>query len=110
MAKLSCSELSLQNFRILSALDGFQAMEILEQETPDLMILDLMMPRMSGFEVCQKIRESYDSSELPIIIVTAKNQISDLIQGLHLRSLLSLIRCVMILPVNIPPEYITFLH
>ncbi|MEM9985982.1 MAG: adenylate/guanylate cyclase domain-containing protein, partial [Bacteroidota bacterium] len=47
-------------------------------------LLDVMMPRMSGYEVCQRIRERYLPSELPVIMVTAKNQIADLVQGLDI--------------------------
>ena len=69
--------------RLLSAQDGFQALKILETETPDLIILDLMMPRMSGYELCSKIRETHSSADLPIIILTAKNQVEDLVAGLR---------------------------
>jgi len=58
-----------------------QAIE--EADEPfDLILMDVMMPRMSGYEVCQKIRERYLPSELPVIMVTAKNQVSDLVEGL----------------------------
>ncbi|MCL4158557.1 UNVERIFIED_CONTAM: hypothetical protein GTU68_052522 [Idotea baltica] len=50
----------------------------------DLILLDVMMPKMSGYEVCQKIREKFLPSELPVIMVTAKNQVQDLVQGLTL--------------------------
>ncbi|MEQ8407532.1 MAG: 7TM diverse intracellular signaling domain-containing protein [Gammaproteobacteria bacterium] len=69
--------------RLLSAQDGFQALKILETETPDLIILDLMMPRMSGYELCRIIRETHSSTDLPIIILTAKNQVDDLVAGLR---------------------------
>lgn len=69
--------------RLLSAQDGFQALKILEEETPDLIILDLMMPRMSGYELCGKIRETHSPADLPVIILTAKNQVEDLVAGLR---------------------------
>jgi len=75
------NQLSLQNYRVLSAPDGFQALKILEQEIPDLIVLDLMMPRMSGYEVCQKIRMSHSPSSLPILMLTARNQVEDLVKG-----------------------------
>ncbi|MEO0895013.1 MAG: response regulator [Bacteroidota bacterium] len=69
---------------IFSALNGNEAMELLDEGIKfDLVILDLMMPSMSGFEVCWKIRERFLPSELPIIMVTAKNQVNDLVQGLQ---------------------------
>ncbi|MCB0847301.1 MAG: response regulator, partial [Bacteroidetes bacterium] len=72
------------NYDVVSALNGSEALEILNHETDfDLVLLDVMMPRMSGYEVCEKIRNKYLPSELPIIMVTAKNQIYDLVQGLN---------------------------
>lgn len=52
-----------------------------EDDIPDLLILDLMLPRISGYEMCRIIREKYSSVELPILILTAKDRISDIIQG-----------------------------
>ncbi|MBF0353575.1 MAG: response regulator [SAR324 cluster bacterium] len=77
------NQLGLKGFEIFLAEDGFDALEILEDTLPDLILLDLMMPRMSGYEVCGKIRERYDLYELPIIILTAKNQVTDLVHALN---------------------------
>ena len=77
------NHLSLGNYSITQAMDGAQALTILDEDTHfDLILLDVMMPKMSGYEVCQKIREKYLPSELPVLMVTAKNQISDLVEGL----------------------------
>lgn len=77
------NHLSRGNYEVRSAMNGEEALEAIAAEPPfDLVLLDIMMPQMSGFEVCQKIRESYLPSELPIIMVTAKNQVEDLVQGL----------------------------
>lgn len=73
--------LSLQNYGIVQAFDGFEALEAIEDVEPDLVLLDVMMPKMSGYEVCRKIRENYPAHELPVVLLTAKNQISDLIAG-----------------------------
>lgn len=75
--------LSPQNYRTMTAQSGFQALEILETEMPDLILLDLMMPRMTGYEVCEKVRQRYNSTQLPILIVTAKNQVENVVQGLR---------------------------
>lgn len=77
------NQLSLNNYNVIRANNGFEALEEVEKaEQPfDLMILDVMMPKMSGYEVCQKIREKYQPSELPILMLTAKNQVTDLITG-----------------------------
>lgn len=71
-------------YQLTHAMNGEEAMNILENGTPiDLVLLDVMMPRMSGYEVCQKIREKFLPSELPVIMVTAKNQVADLVESLH---------------------------
>jgi len=75
------NQLSMQNYEVLTASNGFQALEILKSRLPDLILLDLMMPRMSGYEVCQKLRENFDMNTLPIIMLTAKNQVEDMIEG-----------------------------
>ena len=76
------NHLSLQNYSVIQALNGEQALLLLESgQHFDLIVLDIMMPRMSGYEVCAKLREKYPSHELPVVMLTAKNQVSDLIVG-----------------------------
>ncbi len=75
--------LSLRGFRVIEAADGEATMAALEKEKPDLLLLDVMMPRMNGFEVCRQIRQRYHAAELPVILLTARNQIEDLVQGLE---------------------------
>ncbi len=63
-------------------LNGAEALERIEKgQRPDLMLLDIMMPAMTGYEVCRKLRETFSSSELPIIMLTAKNLVQDLVHG-----------------------------
>ena len=85
------NHLAGKEFHITQALNGEEALKFIEnppfdgiQKGYDLVLLDVMMPRMSGYEVCQKIREKYLPSELPVIMVTAKNQLQDIVQGLSL--------------------------
>ncbi|WP_373537344.1 response regulator [Microcoleus sp.] len=76
------NHLSLENYSVIQAADGEQALSLIEGgQHFDLIILDIMMPRMSGYEVCAKLREKYPSHELPVVMLTAKNQVSDLIIG-----------------------------
>ena len=70
-----------EGFRVLEANDGFEALEILKETKVDLAVLDIMMPKMNGYELTKKIREM---SNIPIIILTAKNQDSDKILGLNI--------------------------
>jgi two-component system cell cycle response regulator len=60
-----------------TAKDGVEAIEKIEQHHPNLIILDVMMPRMSGFEVCQKIKSQPSTRDIVIIMVTALNEVSD---------------------------------
>jgi DNA-binding response OmpR family regulator len=68
-------------FRTLEAADGNRARELLEAETPDLVVLDLMLPGVDGLELCRRIRAS---SQVPVIMLTARGEESDRIVGLEL--------------------------
>ena len=62
--------------------DGVEALEKLANRGPyDLVLLDVMMPRMSGIEACKRMRERYGLTELPIILLTAKNRVEDVVEG-----------------------------
>ena len=63
--------------KILTASDGVEAIEKIERSCPDLLILDVMMPRMSGFEVCQKVKSQPATRDTVVIMVTALNEVSD---------------------------------
>jgi signal transduction histidine kinase/class 3 adenylate cyclase/CheY-like chemotaxis protein len=74
--------LALENYAITQANNGLEALELIENGFhPDLILLDVMMPRMTGYEVSQKLREKFLPSELPIVMLTAKNQVDDLVEG-----------------------------
>jgi CheY-like chemotaxis protein len=67
--------------RTIGALSGEQALQIVSSQPPDLILLDVMMPRMSGFEVCRKIKSSSRTRNIPIIMVTALNEFGDIERG-----------------------------
>ncbi len=75
------NHLSLQNFKVTQAQNGAHAIELISKHDFDLVVLDVMMPRMSGYEVCNKIREMHTAAELPVILLTAKNLVTDIITG-----------------------------
>ncbi len=73
------------NYSITQALNGERALQALDEQGPfHLVLLDIMMPRMSGYEVCEQIRRRFLPSELPVLMITAKDQIKDIVQGLSL--------------------------
>ncbi|MBE7382522.1 MAG: response regulator [Leptolyngbya sp. SIO1E4] len=75
--------LSLKNYRVTQASNGLEALAMLKHGLePDIILLDVMMPRMTGFEVCRTLRETRPAYDLPVIMLTAKNQVGDLVEGL----------------------------
>jgi len=69
--------LSRAGYHVVTAVDGAEALEKAVAEAPDLVFLDIQMPRMDGNEVCKKLREDPDKKALPIIVITAKGQESE---------------------------------
>src|SRR6266567_1545002 len=81
LLRLITRNLQLEGYDVLAASDGQQALELIENNSPDLVLLDVMMPRMDGFTVCYRVREF---SSVPIIIITARGQDQDKVRGLDL--------------------------
>src|SRR6266536_3454759 len=81
LLRLITRNLQLEGYDVLAASDGQQALELIENNAPDLVLLDVMMPRMDGFTVCYRVREF---SSVPIIIITARGQDQDKVRGLDL--------------------------
>jgi signal transduction histidine kinase/class 3 adenylate cyclase/CheY-like chemotaxis protein len=76
------NNLTLENYCVIQAHDGVEALQLLENKLrPDLILLDVMMPHLTGYEVAAKIRKLFLPSQLPIVMLTAKNQVSDAIEG-----------------------------
>jgi DNA-binding response OmpR family regulator len=76
--------LQQEGYRVQVAHDGQEAWEAIQRQPPDLVLLDVMMPRLSGFDVCQKIRENPAWQQLPIIMLTAKGREVEVSKGLAL--------------------------
>lgn len=81
LLRLVMRNLQFEGYEVLPASNGQQALEEIEAHVPDLVLLDVMMPKMDGFTVCQHVREF---SSVPIIIVTARGQDQDKVRGLDL--------------------------
>jgi DNA-binding response OmpR family regulator len=76
--------LEKEGFRLYTAGTGVQALKLVKEERPDLIILDLMLPELDGLEVCKKIRMNADTAMIPILMLTAKAEESDTVIGLEL--------------------------
>lgn len=70
-----------EGFKVLSAYDGIDALKIFEREEVDLILLDIMLPNLNGFEICKTIRKN---SNIPIIMITARSEEDDKLQGFEL--------------------------
>jgi CheY-like chemotaxis protein len=66
----------------IPAYDGIEALNIISTQPPDLILLDVMMPKMSGFEVCRKLKNDPKTSDIPVIMVTALNEFGDIERGI----------------------------
>ena len=66
----------------VAARDGVEALDIVAKDKPDLVLLDVMMPKMSGFEVCRRLKNDSDTETIPIIMVTALNEFGDIERGI----------------------------
>jgi two-component system cell cycle response regulator len=77
------TRLEQEYFEVLTAFDGKTALEVLESEQVDLVLLDIMMPGIDGFEVCTRIKNHPATSHIPVVMVTALDQIKDRVRGLE---------------------------
>ena len=76
--------LKAEGYEVLVALDGEEGLELALEEIPDLILLDWMLPKVSGIEVCRQLRRSKITREIPIIMLTARSEESDKIRGLDI--------------------------
>jgi DNA-binding response OmpR family regulator len=81
IVKLTRDFLEKDGFKVISAADGAAALQMARREKPDLVVLDLMLPEMDGWEVCRALRRE---SDLPVIMLTARSEDSDQVIGLEL--------------------------
>jgi two-component system alkaline phosphatase synthesis response regulator PhoP len=76
--------LESENYAVVEAYDGHEAIKKANEEMPDLIILDLMLPGMDGIEVSQHLKEDTQTEKIPIIMLTAKDNINDKVKGLQI--------------------------
>jgi twitching motility two-component system response regulator PilG len=73
--------LQRERIEVVSASDGLQALAILVEAQPDLMLLDILLPRMDGYQVCQVVRRHPDFRDLPILLLSARGSVVDRMRG-----------------------------
>ena len=75
------STLKEKGYQISVATNGRQALEVVARLRPDLILLDVMMPEMDGFETCRRLKESAATKDIPVIFLTARTETADIVQG-----------------------------
>lgn len=73
-------------FSVIKATSGEEALEKIKEEKPDILILDIMMPKLDGYEVCHRLKSDKATKEIPIIILTAKHQTPDIRRAVELKA------------------------
>ena len=81
--KLLEAKLTSEYFDVLTANDGPSALEIIESQPPDIVLLDVMMPGMDGFEVCQRIKQNPETMHIPVVMITALSDAADRVRGIE---------------------------
>lgn len=76
--------LEREGFRTLTATDGEEGLRQVESRNPDLVLLDLMLPGMDGLDVCRRLKQKAETSDVPVVIITAKGEEGDVVLGLEL--------------------------
>ena len=75
--------LTMEGYEVITAADGEEALRKVETDRPDLVVLDIMMPRMDGYEVCRRLREDAETRELPVILLSARGRPIDREAGIE---------------------------
>jgi DNA-binding response OmpR family regulator len=81
--RLVSFSLSAKGFDVLEAADGTSAIEIAEREQPDLILMDVMMPALDGYEACRRLKENPSTAHIPVLMLSAKSQQAERKAGLE---------------------------
>lgn len=94
--------LERQGYEVITAFNGAECLEKVKEDRPDLIVLDVMMPEMTGFEVLDALKQNPETENIPVIMLTARAQDSDVLRGWQ-----SGVECYLTKPFN-PMELIAF--
>src|SRR5688572_23280063 len=81
--KLLADLLAVKGYTVSTAANGVEALERIERDRPDLVLLDVMMPGLSGYEVCRKVRDNPATAMLPVVMVTALDPVQERVKGIE---------------------------
>ena len=81
--KLECILLTSAGYEIHAAMSGVDALGDIAHELPDLLLLDVMLPRLDGFEVCKRLKRNAKTQHIPVIFLTARNTPEDILRGMQ---------------------------
>src|SRR5579862_6171299 len=81
--RLLAAKLASEYFEVISTDNGMRALALAETELPDIILLDVMMPRMDGFEVCSRLKANPRTADIPVVMVTALSDVADRLRGLE---------------------------
>jgi two-component system cell cycle response regulator len=81
--KLLEAKLLVEYYEVVTANDGPTALQLVHDQRPDIVLLDVMMPGMDGYEVCRRIKSDAATAHIPVVMVTALNEVSDRVRGLE---------------------------
>lgn len=93
---------------VVVAKDGLEALQLVKKESPDLILLDVMMPNLNGFDTCTRLKANPDTKDIPIIFLTAKAQTHELHQALSLGAIGCIIKPFN--PMNLSQEVVNMLE
>ena len=77
------AKLSAEYFEVVTAMNGVDALEAVQRSKPDIILLDVMMPGIDGIEVCKRLKANSQTHHIPVIMVTALDQLEDRVRGLE---------------------------
>lgn len=84
LVKLITFHMTISGYDVLSAKNGIEALEVCQRELPDLIILDIMLPRIDGWEVCRRLRQDPRTRNIPVIMLSALSELNDKLKGFNL--------------------------
>lgn len=84
ISQLVAYNLQKEGFTVATCMDGDEVMVVLDEEKPDLVLLDWMLPNVSGIEICRRMRGRIDTRDIPVIMLTARGEEEDRVRGLEL--------------------------